>query len=160
MSRENITGRAVILPDYISSETIIKDEFVEIEDQMILGDRCFQAISEDFSAYFPPNGIIVAGKNFGYGSNRDYPIIALINMGVKLVIAESFDRLFYRNAINLGLIVVEAPGCLSKIKKRDNITVDFEKNIIINNTENTQFECNKIFIIENNPLERKLSDLT
>ena len=148
MEEKIISGKAVIVGDNITSEIIIPEKYVEIKDQKVLGDRCFEGISEDFSPYFPTDGIIIAGKYFGRGSNRDYPCIAIMNMGAKAVIAESFSRMFYRNAVNLGLTLVECEGCTKKIKHKDIITINKDANTVKNETTGATLKTKPILTME------------
>ncbi|HAL19026.1 MAG TPA: hypothetical protein DCO86_05360 [Spirochaetaceae bacterium] len=140
-----VKGRAVIVGDNMTSDIIIPEKYVEIKDLNVLGDRCFEGITEDFSPYFPADGIIVAGRDFGIGTNRDYPCIAIIRMGAKAIIAESFSRMFYRNAINLGLVIVECSDCTKNIKHKDVLTIDIEHNTIKNETTGKTLNAKPIF---------------
>ncbi len=88
------------------------------------GSHCFAGISETIAPNFPKGGIVVAGTNFGCGSSREHAPIALINMGVSVVLADSFARIFFRNAINLGLAADRCKGLNKKLRDGDEVEVD------------------------------------
>lgn len=94
--------------------------------------------------------IIVAGKNFGCGSSREHAPIALKHAGVKCIVAESFARIFYRNAVNIGLPVVECPSILEKTSEGDQLIVDLAEGEIINVTKRLKLQTQKLpeFILE------------
>ena len=101
------------------------------------------AVDPDFAANIRPGDIVVAGENFGSGSSRETSPLSLKYLGVAAIVAKFFARIFYRNAINLGLPVIECSQT-DRIQKGDIIDVDFEAGIIKNITRNESYTCSKI----------------
>ena len=118
------SGKALVLGKNIDTDRIFPGRFLEITDPGEIGRLCLSGVDTEIAKSFPKGGIIVAGTNFGCGSSREHAAIALIQMGVGVVVAESFARIFFRNAINLGLPLVTCSGILGKVKAGDEITVD------------------------------------
>ncbi len=94
----------------------------------------------DFAKKVRKGDVIMAGKNFGCGSSRENAPIAIKACGVSCVIAESFARIFYRNAFNTGLLIIECPSAVQESQEGDEIEVDIEKGIIINHTQKKTFK--------------------
>ena len=117
-------GKVLVLGNNIDTDQIFPGRFLEITDPSEIGKLCLCGIDPAFAGNFPKGGIIVAGTNFGCGSSREHAAIALIQMGTGVVVAESFARIFFRNAINLGLPLVGCAGISGKVKAGDEITVD------------------------------------
>lgn len=105
-----ITGRAVVLGNNIDTDQIYPGRFLELVDPVEIGSHCLDGVDPGIAPAFVKGDIIVAGSNFGCGSSREHAPIALINMGASVVLADSFARIFFRNAINLGL----PPGHLQR----------------------------------------------
>jgi len=118
------SGKALVLGKNIDTDQIYPGRFIEITDPGEIGRHCLSGLDPDIAGSFPKGGIIVAGTNFGCGSSREHAAIALIQMGVGLVIAESFARIFFRNAINLGLPLVSCSGISGKVEAGDEISAD------------------------------------
>lgn len=95
-----------------------------------------------------PGDFIVAGKNFGCGSSREHAPLALKGAGIAAVIAESFARIFYRNAINVGIPLLEAPGITEKLSEGDEIEVDLDRGVIIRGDEEFPFKKLPDFMVE------------
>lgn len=119
-------GPVLVLQDNIDTDQIFPGRFLEIVDHKEIGSHCLAGISEEIAPHFPKGGILVAGSNFGCGSSREHAAIALINMGVSVVIAESFARIFYRNAINLGLPLVVCQDLSQKVQSGEELEVDIQ----------------------------------
>ncbi len=119
-----IKGKAIVLGNNIDTDQIYPGRFLAITDPKEIGSHCLCGVDESIASTFPEGGIVVAGRNFGCGSSREHAAIALINMGAKAVIAESFARIFYRNAINLGLPVIVCKGIGESVKTGDTVTLD------------------------------------
>jgi 3-isopropylmalate/(R)-2-methylmalate dehydratase small subunit len=115
------------LGDHIATEMIAASAFVTSSKPEDLGRIACKGIDPDFVEKMRPGGILVAGKNFGCSSSREWAPVALKAAGVKLIIAEFFARIFYRNAINIGLPIVECPGISEKLQIGDDVEVDLEK---------------------------------
>ena len=134
-------GKVLVLGKNIDTGQIFPGRFLEITNTREIGKLCLYGVDPDIAGNFPKGGIIVAGSNFGCGSSREHAAIALIEMGAGLVIAESFARIFFRNAINLGLPLVSAAGISEKLKTGDEIAIDLNKGkiTIIKNSEIISF---------------------
>ena len=101
-----ITGKIIVVGDNIDTDQIYPGRFLAITDPKEIGSHCLCGVSEDIAPNFPKGGIVVAGRNFGCGSSREHAPIALLSMGAPAVLADSFARIFFRNAVNLGLLPV------------------------------------------------------
>ena len=101
-----IKGNALVLTHNIDTDQIYPGRFLELVDPKEIGSHCLSGVDAKIAPEFVKGDIVVAGRNFGCGSSREHAPIALINMGASLVLAQSFARIFYRNAINLGLPLV------------------------------------------------------
>lgn len=120
----DIKGKIIVLSDNIDTDQIYPGRYLALTDPKEIGSHCLCGVDENIAPAFPENGIVVAGRNFGCGSSREHAAIALINMGAKAVVAESFARIFYRNAINLGLPVIVCKGISGKVKNGQTLDVD------------------------------------
>lgn len=107
----------------INTDEIIAAKYLNCSDAEELGRYCMESIDENFSKKVNAGDIIVAGKNFGCGSSREHAPLAIKGIGISCVIAESFARIFFRNAINIGLPILEVSGA-RKISQADKLTVD------------------------------------
>jgi 3-isopropylmalate/(R)-2-methylmalate dehydratase small subunit len=124
------TGAALVLGKNIDTDQIYPGRFLEIVDPVEIGKRCLSGIDPGLAAGFPRGGIIVAETNFGCGSSREHAAIALINMGAGVIIAESFARIFFRNAINLGLPLIVCAGISEKVRAGMTLEVDIVRGTI------------------------------
>ncbi|MBN1222353.1 MAG: 3-isopropylmalate dehydratase [Candidatus Aminicenantes bacterium] len=115
------------LGDNIATEMITASAYVTSSEPEELGKIACKGIDPDFVNKMRPGGILVAGKNFGCSSSREWAPVALKAAGVKLVLAEFFARIFYRNAINIGLPIVECQGISEKLSLGDEAIVDLVK---------------------------------
>ena len=116
-------GKAVILTDNIDTDAIIPAVYLNLTDERELASHCMEEIIPGFCTRVNPGDILIAGDNFGCGSSREHAPLAIRGCGISCVIAKSFSRLFYRNAINIGLPVVTAHLAPS-VKEGDDISVD------------------------------------
>ena len=105
-----------------------------------LAKHCMEDIDKEFIHRVQPGDIIVAEKNFGCGSSREHAPLAIKCAGVSCVIAETFARIFYRNAINIGLPIIECPEAARGIEAGDEVEVDFDSGKIYNRTKGTEFQ--------------------
>ena len=105
-----------------------------------LAEKCMCDIDADFVKKIKVNDIMVAGFNFGCGSSREHAPIAIKASGISCVIAKSFARIFYRNAINIGLPIIECPEAAQGIEAGDEVEVDFDSGMIYNRTKGTEFK--------------------
>lgn len=125
-----IEGKVLVLGKNIDTDLIMPGRFLELTDPVEIGRHCLAGLDENISPSFPKGGIVVADTNFGCGSSREHAPIALINMGASAVVADSFARIFYRNAINLGLPLIVCKGLCNKVKDGNEIILDMEKGTV------------------------------
>lgn len=127
-------GRVFRYGDNIDTDVIIPARYLNTSDPKELAARCMEDIDASFAKEVKVGDMIVADKNFGCGSSREHAPIAIKESGVSCVIAKTFARIFYRNAINIGLPILECPEAASGIKHGDQVEVDFNEGIITNVT--------------------------
>ncbi|MEM2937215.1 MAG: 3-isopropylmalate dehydratase small subunit [Candidatus Bathyarchaeia archaeon] len=144
------SGKAVKFGDNVDTDVIIPAKYLVHMDPNELARHAMEGLDPNFAAKAKAGVILVAGKNFGCGSSREQAPIALKYAGVKCVIAESFARIFYRNAINIGLPVVESAGFSNNVDEGDELTVDLENGVIENRSKGATFPAAKLppFILE------------
>ena len=130
-----IKGKAHKFGNDINTDDIVAAKYLDSQEEKFLGSKCMENIDPKFAARVKKGDIIVAGKNFGCGSSREHAPLAIKGCGVSLVIAKSFARIFFRNAINTGLPIVELDKS-AKILKDDVLEVDLAKGIIKNLSKN------------------------
>lgn len=126
--------------DNVDTDVIIPARYLNTSDPRELASKCMIDIDKDFVNRVKPGDIIVANKNFGCGSSREHAPIAIKASGISCVIAETFARIFYRNAINIGLPIIECPQAAKEIEAGDLVEVDFDTGIIYNRTKNSQYK--------------------
>ena len=129
-----------IYPDNIDTDVIIPARYLNTKDSSELAKHCMEDIDKSFSKDVKVGDFIIAGNNFGCGSSREHAPIAIKASGIKAVIAKSFARIFYRNAINIGLVIIENNQIQNDIDKNDNIDIDIENGTIINKTKNKEYK--------------------
>jgi 3-isopropylmalate/(R)-2-methylmalate dehydratase small subunit len=125
-------GKVWKFPDDVDTDVIIPARYLVTIDPQELAEHVMEDIDPEFSGKVQEGDIIVAGKNFGCGSSREHAPIAIKAAGVKVVVAESFARIFYRNAINIGLAVVEAPEAVQETESGDILEVDTDEGGVLN----------------------------
>ncbi|NLN16863.1 MAG: 3-isopropylmalate dehydratase small subunit [Firmicutes bacterium] len=133
-------GKAWKFRDDVNTDEIIPARYLNTSDPKELARHCMEDIDPQFMEKMSPGDIIVAGKNFGCGSSREHAPVAIKAAGVSCVIAESFARIFYRNAVNIGLPIMEAKEGASKIREGDIIRVEPEEGKIINETTGEEYQ--------------------
>ncbi len=126
--------------DNVDTDVIIPARYLNSSDPAELAKHCMEDIDKDFIHKVSKGDIIVADKNFGCGSSREHAPIAIKAAGVSCVIAETFARIFYRNAINIGLPIIECPEASRGIEAGDQVEIDFDSGVIYNRTKNTQYQ--------------------
>ncbi|WP_075719911.1 3-isopropylmalate dehydratase small subunit [Roseburia sp. 499] len=126
--------------DNVDTDVIIPARYLNSSDPKELATHCMEDIDKDFVNNVKAGDLIVADKNFGCGSSREHAPIAIKAAGVSCVIAETFARIFYRNAINIGLPIIECPEAAKGIDAGDEVEVDFDSGIITNKTKGTSFQ--------------------
>ncbi len=126
--------------DNVDTDVIIPARYLNSSDPKELAGHCMEDIDKDFVSQVKEGDLIVADKNFGCGSSREHAPIAIKAAGVSCVIAETFARIFSRNAINIGLPIIECPEASRGIEKGDQVEVDFDTGVITNKTKGTTFQ--------------------
>ena len=135
-----IRGRALKYGDNIDTDVIIPAKYATSLDPDFLGSHCLEGIDPDFIKRRRPGDLIVAGRNFGCGSSREIAPISIKGAGISCVIAKSFARIFFRNAINIGLPILESPEAVEDIEEGDEVEVDLNKGLIRNLTRGKTFQ--------------------
>jgi 3-isopropylmalate/(R)-2-methylmalate dehydratase small subunit len=127
-----IQGTVFRYHDNVDTDVIIPARYLNTIDPAELAAHCMEDLDATFVKRVKPGDIIVAGKNFGCGSSREHAPIAIKAAGIACVIAQSFARIFYRNAINIGLPIMECPEAHAGIAAGDSVSVDFDTGAIMN----------------------------
>jgi len=120
--------------DHINTDEIIPARYLNTDDEKELAKHCLEDLDAGFVKNVKPGDIIVAGDDFGCGSSREHAVWAIRGANVQTVIAKSFARIFYRNAINCGFYLIELAGATEKINDGDEIEIDYKKGLIKNKT--------------------------
>lgn len=134
-----MTGQAWIYGDNVDTDVIIPARYLNTSDPKELASFCMEDIDKSFAKEVQEGDVIVAGENFGCGSSREHAPIAIKASGVKAVIAKSFARIFFRNAINIGLVILKNSELPDEVTKGDEIEVDAENGIIKNITTGKEY---------------------
>ncbi len=129
--------------DNIDTDVIIPARYLNTADEKELAKHCMEDIDKTFAVEVKESDIIIAGENFGCGSSREHAPIAIKASGISLVIAKSFARIFYRNALNIGLAILEHPYLSDECSKNDIIEFDLSKGFVKNLTTGKEYICNK-----------------
>ena len=125
--------------DNVDTDIIVPGQYLSLNTPAELAGVCMEGICKDYARKIQPQDVFVAGTNFGCGSSREHAPISIKGAGVTCVIAKSFARIFYRNAINIGLPVLESPEAVEKITAGDVVSVDFSAGIINNETKKESY---------------------
>lgn len=120
--------------DEVSTDDMSSAKYVTSTKPEALAKVCMRDLDPEFPQKMAPGGFLVAGKNFGCGSSREWAPVALKAAGVKAVLAEEFARIFYRNAINIGLPVIECPAVHSMINLDDEVEIDLQSGLVVDKT--------------------------
>ncbi len=147
-------GKVFKYGENIDTDVIIPARFLVSTDHKELASHCMEDIDKEFAGNVKEGDFIVAGKNFGCGSSREHAPIAIKASGIKCVIAPTFARIFYRNAFNTGLPILESEEAAEKINPGDDIEVDFDKGIIKNNTKGETYKTEAFPPFINQIIER------
>ena len=126
--------------DNVDTDVIIPARYLATSDPKELAAHCMEDIDKSFRERVREGDIIVAHKNFGCGSSREHAPIAIKASGISVVIAETFARIFYRNAINIGLPIIECEEAAREIKEGDTVSVDFDTGLITDETTGKQYQ--------------------
>ena len=133
-------GRVFKYGDNVDTDVIIPARYLNITDGMELAKHCMEDIDKEFVTKVEKGDIIVAQKNFGCGSSREHAPLVIKCAGVSCVIAETFARIFYRNAINIGLPIIECAEAPKAIEAGDEVEIDFDSGMIHNITKNESYK--------------------
>lgn len=137
----SVKGKVFKYGDNVDTDVIIPARYLNTSDPKELAAHVMEDIDAEFTQKIHPGDIIVAGRNFGCGSSREHAPLAIKTAGISCVIAESFARIFYRNAINIGLPILESAEASAALKTGDEISVDFETGIIKNERTGAQYRA-------------------
>ncbi|MCI1269760.1 MAG: 3-isopropylmalate dehydratase small subunit [Ruminococcus sp.] len=156
-------GTAIKYGDNVDTDVIIPARYLNTSDNRELASHCMEDIDPSFVNRVKHGDIMVAGQNFGCGSSREHAPIAIKESGISIVIAASFARIFYRNAINIGLGIVECPEAVNEISEGDVVEADMDNGIIFNKTTGKKYETAPFpefiqKIIENGGLIQSIAD--
>ena len=145
-----VSGKAVVFGDNVNTDVIIPGKYLTLLDPAEMAKHAMEGLDPNFAEKAKNGVIIVAGQNFGCGSSREQAPLALKYAGVKCVLAGSFARIFCRNAINIGLPVLESPNILEEVKEGDMLTVSLEEGRITDETSKRVINAAKLpeFILE------------
>jgi 3-isopropylmalate/(R)-2-methylmalate dehydratase small subunit len=135
-----MTNAHVYKRDHINTDEIIPARYLNTDDEMELASHCLEDLDKDFVSKVAAGDVIVAGEDFGCGSSREHAVWAIRGAGVKTVIAKTFARIFYRNAINNGFYLIESADAIEKINDGDELVVDFEHGMIRNKTAGIEID--------------------
>ncbi|MCR5600420.1 MAG: 3-isopropylmalate dehydratase small subunit [Ruminococcus sp.] len=134
------TGNVIKYGDNVDTDVIIPARYLNTSDHAELASHCMEDIDKSFVNRVKQGDIMVAGENFGCGSSREHAPIAIKASGISLVIAGSFARIFYRNAINIGLAIVECPAAAKEISEGDKVEADLDNGIIRDLTTGREYK--------------------
>ena len=134
-------GRVFKYGDNVDTDVIIPARYLNAPSPEDLAKHCMEDIDIDFVKNVEKGDIMVGGANFGCGSSREHAPIAIRASGISCVIAKSFARIFYRNAINIGFPILECPEAVDKINAGDKVSVDFATGIITDETTGEKFQA-------------------
>ena len=137
----NVQGKVHKYGDNVDTDVIIPARYLNTASHSELAGHCMEDIDKDFVKNVRPGDIMVAEKNFGCGSSRDHAPIAIKASGISCVIASTFARIFYRNAINIGLAILECDEAAKDIKAGDEVAVDFDTGVIENKTTGKTYQA-------------------
>lgn len=137
----NTQGKVFKYPDNVDTDVIIPARYLNTADANELAKHCMEDIDTEFVKNVKKGDIMVAGYNFGCGSSREHAPLVIKTCGTGCVIAKSFARIFYRNAINIGLAILECPEACDEINANDEVSVDFDTGIITNITTGKTYKA-------------------
>lgn len=147
----NYKGTVHKVGEHIDTDAIIPARFLVTSDPKKLGENCMAGLEPDWVKRVKPGDIMVAGRNFGCGSSREHAPIAILGAGMSVVVGHSFARIFYRNAFNMGLLLMEVGDDVDRIKDGDQLEIDAAKGTIRDLTNGAEITCR--------PLPRIMADI-
>ena len=137
----NTKGRVFKYPDNVDTDVIIPDRYLNTADAKELAKHCMEDIDANYVNQVEPGDVMVAGWNFGCGSSREHAPLVIKTCGTGCVIAKSFARIFYRNAINIGLPILECEAAAEEIQAGDEVSVDFDTGVITDHTTQKTYQA-------------------
>jgi len=137
----NAAGRAFKYGDNVDTDAIIPARYLNTSDPAELAAHCMEDMDASFAGAVRPGDVIVGNRNFGCGSSREHAPAAIKAAGVSCVVAASFARIFYRNAVNIGLPILESPEAASAIESGDRLSLDFEAGTISDETKGSTWKA-------------------
>lgn len=137
----NAKGRVFRYGDNVDTDVIIPARYLNTPNGKELAMHCMEDIDANFVKEVKPGDVIVADKNFGCGSSREHAPLAIKEAGVSCVIARTFARIFYRNAINIGLPILECEAAADGIQKGDEVEINFDTGVITNVTKGESYQA-------------------
>ena len=132
-------GNVFKYSDNIDTDVIVPGKYLSLSDPSDLAKVCMEGCDAEFSKIVKKGDVIIAGQNFGCGSSREHAPISIRASGISCIIAESFARIFFRNAINIGLAVIECKEAVEEISQRDEVDVSFVEGVIKNKTSGQNY---------------------
>lgn len=139
-----LKGKAWKFGDDIDTDAILPARYLVSTDPEFLASHCMEDADAEFPEKVSAGDIIVAGKNFGCGSSREHAPVAIKGAGVSCVVAHSFARIFYRNAFNMGLPILESPEAAVAIATGDDVEVDLDSGVIVNHTRQETYQAQTV----------------
>ncbi len=163
--KDIITGRAFVYGDNIDTDQIYPGRYLELVDPEEIKKHCLEGVDEKFAEDVREGDIVVAGKNFGCGSSREHAAITLKTSGVSIVLAESFARIFYRNATNLALPLMICKDISKKVITGDILEVHVRDGYVLNKTRGIKIQGEKISdyilnIVENGGIKKLFQEMS
>ena len=138
----NAKGSVFKYPDNVDTDVIIPARHLNTQDAKELASHCMEDIDTNFVKVVKDGDVMVGGYNFGCGSSREHAPMVIKESGISCVIAKTFARIFYRNAINIGLAILECPEASEKIDSGDEVAIDFDTGVITNLTNGETYQAN------------------
>ena len=138
------TGNVIKYGDNVDTDVIIPARYLNTIDKKELASHCMEDLDKTFTSRVKQGDIMVAGNNFGCGSSREHAPIAIKESGISLVIAKSFARIFYRNAINIGLAILECPEAAEAIAEGNVVEADLDAGILYDRTTGKEFRTQPV----------------
>ena len=137
----NTQGKVFKYPDNVDTDVIIPARYLNTPNAQELALHCMEDIDTEFVRRVKPGDVMVAGWNFGCGSSREHAPLAIKTCGIGCVISKSFARIFYRNAINIGLPILECEQAAEEIQPGDRVDVNFDTGVITDETTGKQYQA-------------------
>ena len=134
-------GKVFKYPDNVDTDVIIPARYLNTSDAKELAKHCMEDIDTEYVKQVQPGDIMVAGWNFGCGSSREHAPLVIKTCGTGCVIAKSFARIFYRNAINIGMPILECEAAAEDIQPGDEVAIDFDTGVISNITTGKRYQA-------------------